>query len=82
MIKDINNIYRNLHGGTKLIFRICMITFVVTVISAIYTHTLTHMNNYYNLLILSEDLLNVARSVIGIGALGVLISEILEKYNK
>lgn len=56
-----------------------MITFFCSLVAAMYSHTATHMENYYRLLIVSEDLLNVAKSTMGIGFLGTLTAGIIEK---
>ncbi len=79
MIKNLHEIYNKLNTNTKLILRITMITFFCSIIGAMYSHTATHMDNYYRLLIISEDLLNVAKSTIGIGFIGTLTAGIIEK---
>jgi hypothetical protein len=79
MIKNINGFYNKLKTNTRLIIRISMITFFCAIFGAMYSHTAIHMENYYALLILSEDLLSVAKSTIGVGFISTLVAGSLER---
>ena len=79
MIKSINEIYNKMSTKTRLILRISMITFFCAILGAMYSHTASHMENYYRLLIVSEELLNVAKSTMGIGFIGTLTAGVIEK---
>ncbi|MBQ8183689.1 MAG: hypothetical protein IJ025_07330 [Clostridia bacterium] len=82
MIKDIKNIrafYRTLGSNTRLVIRISFITVICTILTAIYTYTATDNSNYYTLLTISDDLLELARSFTFVGFISTLAVGYIEK---
>ena len=76
MIKDIKNIrsfYRTLGTNTRLAVRISFITVTCTLLTAIYAYTATDNPHYYNLLSISDDLLELTRTFAFIGFTGTLV---------
>ena len=71
--------YRELGTYTRLFIRITLILFFSLTLAFIYTITATHSENHYELLLLSDELLQCAKSVPGIGFLGIVIIGSTEK---
>lgn len=78
-LKDIKNFYRTLGSNTRLMIRITFISVICLTLTAIYAYTATDNPFHYELLRISDDLLEVTKSVAVIGLLGTLIFSYLEK---
>lgn len=70
--------YRSLGSNTRLIIRITMILFFTLIFASAYTLTATHSENHYELLLLTDSLIEGAKSVSGIGFIGMLIVGVTE----
>ncbi len=65
--------YRQFGANTRLIIRITILLFSALVLTSIYALNATHSESYFELLILSDELLQCAKNVSGIGFWGMLI---------
>lgn len=70
--------YRSLGSNTRLIIRITLILFFTLILASAYTLTATHAENHYELLLLTDGLVESAKSVSGIGFIGMLIVGVAE----
>ncbi len=70
--------YLKLGTYTRLVTRITLILFFTLCLSVIYTYNATHSSNHYELLLLCDVLLENAKSVSGIGFLGIVITGLIE----
>lgn len=71
--------YLSLGSNTRLIIRLTLILFYSLFFACIYSLTATHSENHYELLLLSDSLLEAAKSVCGIGFIGMLIVGVAEE---
>lgn len=78
-IKKAYESYRELGSYTRLFIKITLILFFSLLLAFVYTATATHSENYYELLLLSDELFQCIKSVLGIGLLGTLIIGLTEK---
>lgn len=78
-IKNIREFYRTLGSNTRLVIRISIITISCTLLAAIYAYTATHSPNYFNLLRISDDLLELTRALAFLGFACTLIVGYAEK---
>ncbi len=78
IVKKACEVYRKLGSNTRLIIRITIILFYTLLFTAVYTLTATHSKIHYELLLLTDPLIECAKSVCGIGFLGIVVSGIAE----
>ncbi len=78
-LQNIKNFYKTLGSNTKLMIRITFITVICLLLAAIYAYTATHTPFHFELLKISDDLLECTKSVAVIGFTGTLILNGLEK---
>ncbi len=77
-IKKAYEDYLSLGSNTRFIIRITVILFYTLFFTSVYTLTATHAENHYELLLLTDELIEAAKSVGGIGFIGMLIVGITE----
>lgn len=77
--KKAKQIYSDLGGKTRLIIKISLISAISLILTAVYTHTATENPHYYELLKLSDALLEMAKTVTVTGFLATVISAYCEK---
>ena len=78
-IKNIKCFYKTLGSNTKLMIRTTLITVTTLILTAIYAYTATHTPMHYELLKISDDLLECTKSVATTGFIWILILSYLEK---
>lgn len=78
-LKNIKNFYRTLGSNTRLMIRITLISVICLTLTAIYAYTATDNPSHYELLRISDDLLEVTKSVAIIGLVGTLGFGYVEK---
>lgn len=71
--------YRSLGTNTRLIIRITLILILSLLTATMYALTATHAENHYELLLLTDELIQCAKSIAGIGTLGIIIVGITEE---
>lgn len=71
--------YKTLGSNTRLVIRITIITVICTILAAIYAYTATHSPNYFNLLRISDDLLELTRSFALLGFATTLVVDYKER---
>ncbi len=72
-IKETNKLYRNLGSNTRFFIRISLILLFSLIICAIIAHLSPRIYENYDLLFLPDQLLESAKSVLGIGGIGSCI---------
>ncbi len=77
-IKSACESYRQFGSNTRLITRITTILFFSLILTSVYAILATHSESYYDLLILSDELIECAKNVCGIGFIGMLIVAVTE----
>lgn len=80
--KNIRAFYRTWGTNTRLVIRITLITVVCTLLASVYAYTATFSPNHFDLLRISDDLLEMAKSVAGIGFIGTLVVGYGERKEK
>ncbi len=70
--------YLQLGTNTRLVIRITLVMFFSIWLTAIYALTASYADNYYELLLLADDLIECAKSISGTGFLCVIITGIAE----
>ena len=81
-IKNIRDFYKNLSSNTRLLIRITSICVFSLLIISIYTYTATNNPYYYEFLSISEELLQVTKSVGVIGFIGTITIFSIEKKHQ
>ena len=77
--KRLNAFYKQLGGKTQLIIKISLILYLSLLFVVLLSHFAIGLPQQYNLLLLSDDLINASKSIAIIGLLGTLIFHNIEK---
>jgi hypothetical protein len=78
-IKSINIFYKQLGVKTQLIIKISLIIYISLLIVVLLSHFAIGLPQKYELLLISEDLINASKSIAIIGLLGTIIFHNIEK---
>lgn len=78
-IKNIKNFYRTLGGKTRFVIRSSLTAVVTLILTAIYAYTAVDNPFHYELLLICDDLLELAKSITAVGFLSALLFGYLEK---
>lgn len=78
-IRNLNSFYKQLGRKTQLIIKTTVISCLSLLSIVLISHFGVGLPNQYDLLLLSEDLIKAARSIIFIGLFGTLIFNNIEK---
>ena len=77
--KRLNAFYKQLGGKTQLIIKVSLIIYISLLIVVLLSHFATGLPQKYELLLISEDLINASKSIAIIGLLGAIIFHNIEK---
>ena len=78
-IKSLNTLYKQLGGKTKLIIKASIILYSSLLSIVLFSHFAIGLPQQYDLLLLSDDLINASKSIAFIGLLGTIIFHNIEK---
>ncbi len=65
--------YPKTGSNTRLVIRITAITVISLCFAYIFCETAVNHPKYYELLLISEELISLAKSVVGVGFLGIVL---------
>ena len=70
--------YKKLGTNTRFIIRVTLIVFTTLLLSVVYLYNASHLSNHYELLLITDDLIECAKTTSGIGFMGMLIVGAME----
>ncbi len=77
-IKEARLLYRKRGKATRFYIRLSFILFLLLLIGAVLTYFSPTVNKTYSLVFLPEQLLETARSVLGVGSIGSFLLIFIE----
>lgn len=78
-IKSLNTFYKQLGSKTQLIIKTSLILYLSLLFVVLLSHFAIGLPQQYDLLLLSDDLINASKSIAFIGLLGAIIFHNIEK---
>ena len=78
-IKNLNSFYKKLGNKTQLIIKTSLILYLSLLSVVLLSHFAIGLPQQYELLLLSDDLINASKSIAFIGLLGTIIFHNIEK---
>ncbi len=78
-IKEASTLFNKLNSFTRFFIKISLIMIFTLIISSVFAYFSPHIQNSYDLIFLPEQLIQCAKSILGVGCIGSFLLMWTEK---